>query len=351
MGDNEDFTIATDSNAVKATDSNASAQEKETEAPAAQPDNGQAGQSGQENTTQDPAQGDNGQNPAEGTEGEAPAGGADQQEPAENGGAETPSEETGSQESQETQEQPETESQTETEAEKEPETEAPAAEPTEKETEKEPEADEPQELSRSVRERYLVTSSDDDEEDEGAGLVSLSFDEDATEEVMESLQEEGGIVSRVGAGMIKSTRLTLVPSTPFFEAVTEALGDPDSAEDNQVVVGSIAVSPDKTGEIMAGEEFHLTVNYAMNAVPPYSYNGGTVSLYTPNEVKRGTIILTVPRELVLPQQAVYRQEAGESAIYNIPVSDESASGKMVLKAYFAGNGRSGIGTAYEMSNI
>ena len=151
--------------------------------------------------------------------------------------------------------------------------------------------------------------------------------------------------------MIKSTRLTLVPSTPFFEAVTEALGDPDSAEDNQVVVGSIAVSPDKTGEIMAGEEFHLTVNYAMNAVPPYSYNGGTVSLYTPNEVKRGTIILTVPRELVLPQQAVYRQEVGESAIYNIPVSDESASGKMVLKAYFAGNGRSGIGTAYEMSNI
>ncbi len=351
VGDNEDFTIATDSNAVKATDSNASAQEKETEAPAAQPDNGQAGESGQENTTQDPAQGDNGQNPAEGTEGEAPAGGADQQEPAENGGAETPSEETGSQESQETQAQPETESQTETEAEKEPETEAPAAEPTEKETEKEPEADEPQELSRSVRERYLVTSSDDDEEDEGAGLVSLSFDEDATEEVMESLQEEGGIVSRVGAGMIKSTRLTLVPSTPFFEAVTEALGDPDSAEDNQVVVGSIAVSPDKTGEIMAGEEFHLTVNYAMNAVPPYSYNGGTVSLYTPNEVKRGTIILTVPRELVLPQQAVYRQEAGESAIYNIPVSDESASGKMVLKAYFAGNGRSGIGTAYEMSNI
>ena len=35
VGDNEDFTIATDSNAVKATDSNASAQEKETEAPAA----------------------------------------------------------------------------------------------------------------------------------------------------------------------------------------------------------------------------------------------------------------------------------------------------------------------------
>lgn len=332
VGDNEDFTVATDSNAVKATDSNASADEKETAAPETPAETEPAGEA-----TQDSVQEETEQKPSEDTVQESPAGGEEQQESTESSENVTPSEETEEQKSQETEAAEETERAQETE----PETEA--APETEKET-----AEAEQELSISIHQKYLVTSSDDDEE--GAGLVSLSFDEDATDEVMESLQEEGGIVSRVGAGMIKSTRLLLVPSTPFFEAVTEALGDPDSTEDNQVVVGSIAVSPDKEGEIMAGEEFHLTVNYAMNAVPPYSYNGGTVSLYTPNEVKHGTIILTVPEAMVLPQQAAYRQEAGETAVYNIPISDESASGKMVLKAYFSGNGKTPIGTVYEMSD-
>lgn len=347
VGDNEDFVIATDSNAVKATDSNASKDEEETAAPVTPSETDQAG-----DITQDSAQEETESQPSGEETSENPTAGEGQQDTVDNSDQTLPSGEAEEQKPQEETEQETSEAApTEKETEKETEEETRTEKETDEKAQKE-EAEEPQELSMSVHQKYLVTSSDDDDEEEGAGLVSLSFDEDTTQEVMESLQEEGGVVSRVGAGMIKSTRLTLVPSTPFFEAVSEALGDPDDAEDNQVVVGSIAVSPDKVGEIMAGEEFHLTVNYAMNAVPPYSYNGGTVSLYTPNEVKQGKIILTVPADLILPQQSAYRQKdiTGDTAVYNIPISDESASGKMVLNAYFAGNGSTAIGTVYEMSD-
>ena len=110
-----------------------------------------------------------------------------------------------------------------------------------------------------------------------------------------------------------------------------------------MVVGSVALEPDRSGEIMAGEYFHFTVRYAMNAVPLYQFQGGTKSAFVPNEVKDGVIILTVPAQLVLPQQAGYRQENGDQAIYTIPITDGSASGEIVLNAYFDGNGKAAVG--------
>ena len=205
-------------------------------------------------------------------------------------------------------------------------------------------------LSRSVKPIRLLTSAD--EEDEGAGLVSLAFEEDATDKVMEDLEAEGAIVfDSVPKNMIQMTRVKLAPATPFFEAVEKALGDPDDPADNDVVVGSVAIEPDRSGEIMAGEYFHFTVRYAMNAVPLYQFQGGTVSLYAPNEVKDGVIILTVPAQLVLPQQAGYRQENGDQAIYTIPITDGSASGEIVLNAYFDGNGKAAVGSTYELNDM
>lgn len=367
VGENEDLELATDSNAQKATPSDAQKNE-DIGIPNATPSDAEKDETRPEEPSLPAGSGPEESQPE--TEGQNPG-----QETTQNPTTDNPVTDPVEGDVQPTPEYtapaPEAGSTTETDRIPEQKNQAPASEKpqsqdtekktkeeTKKETEQETEAEEVKTLSISRHQVDILGSVDNEEE---AGLISEKDEENITEEFHKMLADQGGIVVRSrGMNTFSIVRVATYSLGTKIDMAIEKYGLPDDPTDNTLRVGDVLLEvKDPNGNTIpdfsvgAGQDFGINIIYNLYDGPVYETTSGPrVNLYYAKDVIESEcyVKITVPEALVI--NGLDRLDDGAAdegmAVYKLPINTTSGTSELV--AYFTGNGLTSAGAEYSITD-
>lgn len=123
----------------------------------------------------------------------------------------------------------------------------------------------------------------------------------------------------------------------------------ENAEQKQRIA-EVKLKSEKTGDIEAGEVFSLVISYGLTSSPYYTSALGSSKFY--NGVENASVSITVPEQLIISNAGTAASSSDGTHTYTIKLGNikESGSGTRELQAYFAGNGKVPVGTAYEVDS-